>query len=67
MEIVSGLFISKNIVYQNGKPAYLVDFGKAFVNELCKDIRALHNADKVLPEDDNLLRYSKSITVSVTL
>ena len=22
MEIVSGLFISKNIVYQNGKPAY---------------------------------------------
>ena len=30
MEIVSGLFISKNIVYQNGKPAYLVDLGKAF-------------------------------------
>ena len=24
MEIVSGLFISKNIVYQNGKPAYLI-------------------------------------------
>ena len=30
MEIVSGLFISKNVVYQNGKPAYLVDLGKAF-------------------------------------
>lgn len=30
MEMVSGLFISKNIVYQNGKPAYLVDLGKAF-------------------------------------
>ena len=28
MEIVSGLFISKNIVYQNGKPAYLVDLEK---------------------------------------
>ena len=30
MEIVSGLFISKNVVYQNGKPAYLVDLGIAF-------------------------------------
>ena len=30
MEIISGLFLSKNIVYQNGKPAYLVDLGKAF-------------------------------------
>ena len=29
MEIVSGLFISKNIVYSNGKPAYLVDLGKS--------------------------------------
>ena len=25
------------------------------LDELCKDIRALRNADKVLPEDDNLL------------
>ena len=25
------------------------------LDELCKDIRALHTADKVLPEDDNLL------------
>jgi hypothetical protein len=30
MEIVSGLFLSKNIVYQNGKPTYLVDLAKAF-------------------------------------
>ena len=29
-EMVSGLFLSKNIVYQNGKPAYLVDLAKAF-------------------------------------
>ena len=28
MEMVSGLFLSKNIVYQNGKPAYLVDLSK---------------------------------------
>ena len=25
------------------------------LDELCKDMRALRNADKVLPEDDNLL------------
>ena len=25
------------------------------LDELCKDIRVLRNADKVLPEDDNLL------------
>ena len=25
------------------------------LDELCKDVRALRNADKVLPEDDNLL------------
>ena len=30
MEMVSGLFLSKDIVYQNGKPAYLVDLVKAF-------------------------------------
>ena len=30
MEIVSSLFLSKDIVYQNGKPAYLVDLSKAF-------------------------------------
>lgn len=30
MEIVSGLFLSKNIVYQNGKPAYLIDLSKGF-------------------------------------
>ena len=30
MEMVSGLFLSKDIVYQNGKPAYLVDLTKAF-------------------------------------
>ena len=30
MEMVSGLFLSKNIVYQNGKPAYLVDLSKGF-------------------------------------
>ena len=28
MEVVSGLFLSKDIVYQNGKPAYLVDLSK---------------------------------------
>ena len=27
----------------------------AKLEELCKDIRVLRNADKVLPEDDNLL------------
>ena len=25
------------------------------LDELCKDVRAMRNADKVLPEDDNLL------------
>mgnify|MGYP005927295773 CR=1 FL=1 len=30
MEIVSGLFLSKNIIYQNGKPVHLTDLGKAF-------------------------------------
>ena len=30
MEMVSGLFLSKDIVYQNGKPAYLVDLSKGF-------------------------------------
>ena len=30
MEMISGLFLSKDIVYQNGKPAYLVDLSKAF-------------------------------------
>ncbi len=28
MEMVSGLFLSKDIVYKNGKPAYLVDYQK---------------------------------------
>ena len=30
MELVSGLFLSKNIVYQNGKPTCLVDLSKSF-------------------------------------
>lgn len=30
MEIVSGLFLSKYIVYQNSKPVHLTDLGKAF-------------------------------------
>lgn len=30
MEIVSGLFLSKRIMYQNGKPVHLTDLGKAF-------------------------------------
>lgn len=30
MEIVSGLFLSKRIVYQNGKTAFLTDLGKGF-------------------------------------
>lgn len=30
MEMISGLFLSKDIVYQNGKPAYLVDLSKGF-------------------------------------
>ena len=30
MEIISGLFLSKRIVYQNGKPAFLSDLSKAF-------------------------------------
>ena len=28
MEMVSGLFLSKSIIYQNGKPAYWVDLSK---------------------------------------
>ena len=30
MEIISGLFLSKRIVYKNGKPAFLSDLSKAF-------------------------------------
>lgn len=30
MEMVSGLFLSKDIDYQNCKPAYLMDLAKAF-------------------------------------
>ncbi len=30
MGIVSGLFLSKRIIYQNGKPVHLTDLGKAF-------------------------------------
>lgn len=30
MKIVSGLFLSKRIIYQNGKPIHLTDLGKAF-------------------------------------
>ena len=30
MEIVSGLFLSKRIVYQNGKPVHLTVLDKAF-------------------------------------
>ncbi|WP_298548385.1 RteC domain-containing protein [uncultured Parabacteroides sp.] len=30
MEIVSGLFLSKRIIYQNGKPVHLTNLGKAF-------------------------------------
>ena len=30
MEIVSGLFLSQRIIYQNGNPVHLTDLGKAF-------------------------------------
>lgn len=30
MEMISGLFLSKDVVYKNGKPAYLVDLSKGF-------------------------------------
>ena len=30
MEIVSGLFLSKRVIYQNGNPIHLTDLGKAF-------------------------------------
>ena len=30
MEIVSGLFLSKRIIYQNGKTVHLTGLGKAF-------------------------------------
>lgn len=30
MEIVSSLFLSRHIIYQNDKSAHLVDLGKAF-------------------------------------
>lgn len=32
------------------------------LDELCKDVRILRNADKVLSEDDNLLDYSTLIS-----
>ena len=31
----------------------------AKLEELCKDVRVLRNADRVLPEDDNLLDRSE--------
>ena len=30
MEIVSGLFLSKRVIYKNGNPIHLTDLGKAF-------------------------------------
>lgn len=30
MEIISGLFLSQRIIYQNGNPVHLTDLGKAF-------------------------------------
>lgn len=30
IEIVSGLYLSKRVIYQNGKPVHLIDLGKAF-------------------------------------
>ena len=30
MEIVSGLFLSKRVIYKNGNPVHLTDLGKAF-------------------------------------
>ena len=30
IKIISGLFLSKRIVYKNGKPAFLSDLSKAF-------------------------------------
>ena len=30
MEMVSGLFLSKRVIYQNGKPIHLTDLGKTF-------------------------------------
>ena len=30
MEIVSGLFLSNRVIYQNGNPIHLTDLGKAF-------------------------------------
>ena len=30
MEIVSGLFLSKRVIYQNGNPIHLTDLGKGF-------------------------------------
>ena len=35
----------------------------AKLEELCKDVRVLRNADKVLPEDDNLLDNQNSATL----
>ena len=32
----------------------------AKLEELCKDVRVLRNADRVLPEDDNLLDNQRS-------
>ena len=45
MEIISGLFLSKRIVYKNGKPAFLSDLSKAFewvFNVQLKDYHQKH-------------------------
>lgn len=45
MEIISGLFLSKRIVYKNGKPAFLSDLSKAFewvLNIQLKDYHQKH-------------------------
>ena len=38
----------------------------AKLEELCKDVRVLRNADRVLPEDDNLLDNQDLCPVSYT-
>ena len=59
MEIISGLFLSKHIVYKNGKPAFLSDLSKAFewvFNIQLKDYHQKHE-DVIKRKSDKITEY----------
>ena len=57
--MVSGLFLSKDIVYQNGKPAYLVDLSKGLslihISMCIRDRKYTRAVDKLKEEAINSL------------